>query len=428
MILADRKICVVGLGYVGLPLAVEFAKTKLAPIIGFDINQDKIKKLLAGIDPTNEVGNQAVENAQINFTFDPAKIRQANFIIIAVPTPIDQNKKPDLNLVKAASELVGLNLAKGSIVVYESTVYPGVTEDICLPILENKSGLQVGIDFKIGYSPERVNPGDKQHTVENIIKIVSGQDAETLEQIAEVYRLIIKAGVYKAPTIKTAEAAKVIENIQRDLNISLMNELSLIFSKLNIDTKEVIAAAATKWNFHQYHPGLVGGHCIGVDPYYLTFRSQQLGYEPEVILAGRHVNDSMPKLVAQMVLSELSDPANSKILILGLSFKENVNDFRNSKAKDVINSLQAAGVQVFGHDPYGSDQEIKNNFGLENSELNNISDLDAIIYLIPHQDFKSLTLSALRQKCRSGKAILFDLRWVYNKNEAEGLGFKYLTF
>jgi len=426
MSLGETKICVVGLGYVGLPLAIEFAKTKLAPVIGFDVNETKIKKLQNGIDPTHEVGDKTVKEAAIGYTSDPTKIKGANFIIVAVPTPIDEKDDPDLSLVASASKIVGQNLAAGSIVVYESTVYPGVTEDLCLPILEQESGLTGGVDFKIGYSPERVNPGDKEHTINKIVKVVSGQDAESLEKIAAVYELVCTAGVHRAPTIKTAEAAKVIENIQRDLNIALMNELSLIFEKLGIETQAVIAAAGTKWNFHRYHPGLVGGHCIGVDPYYLTFRAQQLGYQPEVILAGRHLNDSMAARVAKKVMAALPQVSGAKVLVMGLTFKENVNDFRNSKAKDVVKTLQQAGVQVSGFDPLAEAGQLEKDFGVKNEIWNEVGDLDAVIYLVPHREFSAITLVDLKNKCKQ-KPVLFDLRWVYNKSEAEKLGFKYLT-
>jgi len=420
------KICVIGLGYVGLPLAVEFSKTELAPVIGFDVAKEKIGKLKSGIDPTLEVGNEVVAKAKIEYTDDPTRIKEANFIIVAVPTPVDNNNVPDLSLVEGASKIVGQNLQKGAIVVYESTVYPGVTEEICLPILEQESKLTGGIDFKIGYSPERVNPGDKEHTIDKIIKVVSGQDQESLEKIAQVYNLVCRAGVHRAPNIKTAEAAKVIENIQRDLNIALINELSLIFERLNIETKDVLAAAGTKWNFHKYRPGLVGGHCIGVDPYYLTFRAQQLGYQPEVILAGRNLNDSMAEIVGKRVLNKLSNPAQSKILVMGLTFKENINDLRNSKSKNVIKTLQAGGTKVLIHDPMVENSDVKKIFGLENSSWEEVGDLDGIVCLTAHNQFKALLLQDLQNKCKPG-AILFDLKWLYNKKEAENLGFNYLT-
>jgi len=420
------KICLVGLGYVGLPLAVEFSKTNLAPVIGFDINQEKIKQLQAGVDPTHEVGDEVIKSAKITYSSDPVVIKQANFIIIAVPTPVDQNNQPDLNLVESASKIVGQNLQSGAMIVYESTVYPGVTEDICKPILERESGLKNGVDFKLGYSPERVNPGDKQHTIDKVIKIVSGQDQESLDLVATVYGLVCQAGVHRAPNIKTAEAAKVIENIQRDLNIALMNELALIFEKLDIDTQEVLAAAGTKWNFHKYFPGLVGGHCIGVDPYYLTFRAQQLGYKPEVILAGRHLNDSMAGLVAKKVLAQLSDIKKPKILMLGLTFKENVNDFRNSKAAETMKILELAGGDIFAIDPLAAPGQLEKMFGVKNSTWNELDNLDAVVYLVAHQKFAAVSLELLKNKCKSG-AVLFDLRRVYNKSAAVSLGFKYLT-
>ncbi len=421
------KICVVGLGYVGLPLAVEFSKTNLAPVIGFDINEEKIKQLNAGIDPTKEVGDQVVKSARIDYSSDPAIIKSANFIIVAVPTPVhEQTNEPDLSLVVGASKIVGQNLAAGSTVVYESTVYPGVTEEICLPILEKESGLKNGIDFKIGYSPERINPGDRQHTIDKVVKIVSGQDQESLDLIAFAYGLVCKSGVHKAPNIKTAEAAKVIENIQRDLNIALMNELALIFEKLGIETKEVLAAAGTKWNFHKYHPGLVGGHCIGVDPYYLTFRAQELGYKPEVILAGRHLNDSMAELVAKKVLAELPGVKNPRILMMGLTFKEDVNDFRNSKAAETMKILKQSGAEVFAIDPLAAPGQLEKMFGVKDFAWPELNNLDAVVYLVAHKQFAEISLNMLKDKCRPG-AVLFDLRWIYGKKEAQNFGFTYLT-
>ena len=431
MNLKETKICVVGLGYVGLPLAVEFAKTSLAPVIGFDINQEKVTKLQNGIDPTQEVGNQVVKKAKIEYTADPSRIKEANFIIVAVPTPIKEAARPgqlpspDLSLVESASHLVGQNLAAGSIVVYESTVYPGVTRDICLPILEKESGLKGGADFKIGYSPERVNPGDKEHTIGRVVKIVSGQDAESLEKIAAVYGLICQAGVHQAPTIEVAEAAKVIENIQRDLNIALVNELALIFDKLSIDTQAVLAAAGTKWNFHRYHPGLVGGHCIGVDPSYLIYKSIQAGYEPSYMIAGRNLNESMASFVAQKVISNLA-VKSGKVLVLGMTFKENVNDFRNSKSFEVAEQLKQAGCQVFINDPMAEVGYLEKNFGWTNSPIENLTGLDAIVYLVPHQKYSHLGLNDLKTRC-SDSPVLFDLRRIYDKVESEKFGFKYLT-
>lgn len=352
------KICVVGMGYVGLPLAVEFAKH--VPVIGFEINEEKVKLFLQGKDPTHEVGDDIVKSTSIEFTSNEKRISEADFIIIAVPTPIDENNKPDLKYVKSASEIVGRNMKKGSIVVYESTVYPGCTEEDCLPILEKESGLKLG-EFGLGYSPERINPGDKEHRVDTIVKVVSGSDEETLDKVAKTYSLVIKAGVHKAPTIKVAESAKVIENIQRDLNIALMNELSIIFEKMDINTKDVIDAAATKWNFHKYTPGLVGGHCISVDPYYLTYKSEQIGYTPQIILAGRKINDNMHEEFVKRIEKKYGNLKDKKILVLGLTFKPNVPDFRNSRVKHLIDSLISKGAVVFGHDPYLTD-DVKSYF------------------------------------------------------------------
>ena len=349
----SRKICVVGLGYVGLPLAVAFGKKQ--HVLGFDVNKARIDSLGKGIDSTNETSFEDLKEADILFTDDPAKIKEYDFIIIAVPTPVNEARIPDLTAVKSASATVGKNLAKNAIVVYESTVYPGVTEDICLPILEDQSGLKCGVDFKIGYSPERINPGDKEHTINKIVKIVSGMDSETLEVVADVYSQIIDVGVFKASTIKTAEAAKVIENIQRDLNIALMNELSIIFNKIGLDTREVIDAACTKWNFNRYLPGLVGGHCIGVDPYYMTYLAIHLGIHPKVILAGRDTNDGMSKYVVERAIIELNKVGRvfkeSKVLVMGLTFKQNVPDIRNSRAFDVIRHLRDFSINVVACDP-----------------------------------------------------------------------------
>lgn len=381
------KICVVGLGYVGLPLAVEFAKH--TEVIGYEINEEKVKLFLDGIDPTHEVGDEVVKNTSIQFTSDPSKISEADFIIVAVPTPIDENNKPDLKYVISASEIVGKNMSKNSIVVYESTVYPGVTEEECLPILEQYSGFSLG-EFGLGYSPERINPGDKEHRVDTIVKVVSGNNKEVLDKIAKTYELIIKTGVYRAPSIKVAEAAKVIENIQRDLNIALMNELSIIFEKMNINTHDVIEAASTKWNFHKYTPGAVGGHCIGIDPYYLTYKAQQLGYNPEVILAGRKMNDTMHNqivyLAEKALKKEGKELTGSRVLIMGLTFKENVPDYRNSRAKQLIQVLSERGAQVFGYDPYLTKKIIEEAFNcnyVDKIEGN----YDCVILFSPHNKF-----------------------------------------
>jgi len=414
----ETKICVVGLGYVGLPLACLFSKEY--QVLGFDISEKKINNLKKGIDETGEVDNLSQYN--IRYSANPEIIKEANFIIVAVPTPITESQRPDLSLVESASEIVGRNLTCGSVVVYESTVYPGCTEEICIPILEKESGLKLGLDFKIGYSPERVNPGDKEHTIDKIYKIVSGNDLEALKRIAEVYGSITT--VHKASSVKVAEAAKVIENVQRDLNIALMNELALIFDKMNISTKEVIEAAGTKWNFHKYQPGLVGGHCIGVDPYYLTYKAQQLGYEPKVILAGREINEYMAEFVASKLTGK------NKILVMGLTFKENVPDFRNTKAKELIDNLIKQGSEVSGIDPklpLGAQPKDFSQVKLVQS-LAGISNLNAIVVFSPHEEFKSATysLANLRKICGSNP-ILFDIKGFYNKAEAQNLGFKYLT-
>lgn len=411
------KIAIVGLGYVGLPLAVEFGKTKLAPVIGFDINTAKINLLKKGVDPTGELKNSELSRTDINYTDNPPNLKQANFIIIAVPTPVTQAKKPDLSLVKRASQIVGQNLQKGSLVVYESTVYPGVTEEICAPILEKESKLKCGIDFKIGYSPERINPGDKEHTIDKIIKIVAGQDKESLEIIAQVYSLVCKAGIHKAPNIKTAEAAKVIENIQRDLNIALVNELVLIFGILDISTKEVLEAAATKWNFHKYQPGLVGGHCIGVDPYYLVYKAEEIGYHPQVITAGRRINDSMPEYAAELMIKGLNKAnkniKGARVLIMGLTFKENVKDIRNSKIKDVVNKLKEYKIEVLGYDPLISEKEINKEFGIKAvTDIENLSDIDGVILSVTHEQFKNLRAD-FYNKIRNGKLILVDIKSFY---------------
>lgn len=419
------KICVVGLGYVGLPLLVEFAKNDVE-VFGFDVSADKIAKLKDGIDPCNQIDAELLKSLNLELSCDPSIISKANFVIVAVPTPIDSNHKPNLEYVESASEIVGTYLKPGSFVVYESTVYPGVTEEICLPILENTSRLKCGENFYIGYSPERVNPGDEEHTIDKIVKIVSGMDEYSRDVIADVYSIAIKAGVFKAKNIKTAEAAKVIENIQRDLNIALVNDLAQIFDKLGLKTDDVIDAASTKWNFHRYHAGLVGGHCIGVDPYYLLFKAQEVGYEPHVLLAGRKVNESMAKylvdkLIKMMVKADKSIKGG-RVLIMGLTFKEDINDVRNSKALDIVNLLKEYGVEVFGFEPHVSDDEIRSEFGIENMRWADIRDLDAVIVFNKHKVFQNISLLDLRNKM-SGTPILFDVKNLYEDTEKNELGF-----
>ncbi len=418
------KLCIIGLGYVGLPLALEFSK--VFRTVGFDINKERIEQLENNQDKTNESTEEELKNSSIFFTSDPKNIKEADFIIIAVPTPLTSSKKPDLSFVESASKIAGENLKKHTIIVYESTVYPGTTEEICIPILEKYSNLKCGQDFKIGYSPERINPGDKEHTIDKIIKIVSGMDQETTDKIAEVYNKIIKAGIHKAKNIKVAEAAKVIENIQRDLNIALMNELSLIFHKLNIDTKEVLEAAGTKWNFLKFYPGLVGGHCIPVDPYYLTYKAEQLGYNPKVILAGRSINDYMPKYIADLIIKALNQSdkilKNSKVLLLGLTFKENVKDTRNSRAKDIINELKEYNIDVIAYDPLVDDSEKE--FNIKNINLNEINDIDCILLINSHNEFKNITIDRLLE-ITTENPVLIDIRSFFNKEEAEKKGFIY---
>jgi UDP-N-acetyl-D-galactosamine dehydrogenase len=421
----EIKICLVGLGYVGLPLACLLSQKY--QVSGFDVNQDKIAELKSGHDRTGEVGDR-LKDCRVNFSDDPKVVGRCNFIIVAVPTPIDDDKNPDLSLVEKASQLVGENLQAGSIVVYESTVYPGCTEELCVPILERASGFKYNRDFFVGYSPERVNPGDREHTIDKIVKIVSGSTPETLERVAEVYGSVITAGIHRAPDIKTAEAAKVIENIQRDLNIALANELALIFERLDIDTKEVMEAAGTKWNFVKYQPGLVGGHCISVDPYYLTYKAAQAGYKPQVILAGRGVNDYMSHHLAQKIIKSLSEVgkalAGAKVLILGLTFKEDVPDLRNSKIREVIGELKEQGLEVYGHEPLVKDSFIEDYFGLKNSRLEDVPKTDAVIVFSPHRVFKELTLPKLKNLMKENP-ILFDLKRFYDKKEAEESGIVY---
>ncbi len=419
----EGTVAVVGLGYVGLPLAVTFAKH--LKVIGFDINAKRVEELTQGIYRTGETLGGDLKNPNISFTSDPKALRAGKYIIVAVPTPVDKANVPDLEPVESAARLVGENLSKGSIVVFESTVYPGVTEEICLPILEEKSGLKLG-DFKIGYSPERINPGDHEHTVDKIVKIVSGCDAETLEEIAALYSLVAKS-VFHATSIATAEAAKVIENIQRDLNIALMNELSLIFSRLGLNTDEVLAAAGTKWNFHKYHPGLVGGHCIGIDPYYLTYRAQQFGYHPEVILAGRHINDSMPIRVGEMIIKALSEAGKplkgATVLVMGLTFKENVPDIRNSKVHDTIRYLQGFGVKVVGCEPLLGPDAVRKYFGIENVEFDKVAKCDAVLAANKHNAFRSITLDHL--KAKMNPPVLVDIKNLFDRQAALAAGFYY---
>lgn len=409
----QKSISVIGLGYVGLPLALAFAKK--FRVIGFDINAERIALMRRNIDPSSELVPEDFANTDIHFTADPADLQQAHFHIVAVPTPVDEHKVPDLRAVLSASDVVGKALKPGDYVVYESTVYPGCTEEDCVPILERVSGLRLGADFKIGYSPERINPGDKEHTLEKILKIVSGNDAESLAEIAQVYGAVITAGVYEASSIKVAEAAKVIENTQRDLNISFMNELAIIFDRMGIDTKEVLDAAATKWNFLKFYPGLVGGHCIGVDPYYLVHKSMELGYNPQVILSGRRINDSMPAFIAQRLVQLLiqkgKNPGAAKVLVMGITFKENVADIRNSKVADLVRELMKFSVCVHIADPHASPNEVAHEYGLSLIEEPS-GDYDAVLVAVGHSAYRDFTVDYFKSIMRD-HPILVDLKGMY---------------
>ncbi|MBI2552455.1 nucleotide sugar dehydrogenase [Candidatus Uhrbacteria bacterium] len=415
--LEDIKIAVVGLGYVGLPLAVAFGKSRFAPVIGLNKSQARIDSLKAGHDPNGEITDEEMAAAKVEYTPDPSVLSRANFIIVTVPTPITQAKTPDLSPVIEASETIGKYLKPGTVVVYESTVYPGVTEEVCASLIEKHSELKCGADFKVGYSPERTNPGDKEHTIETTVKVVSGMDTETLELVAAVYGEICKGGVHKTPNIKTAEAEKVIENTQRDLNIALVNELSIIFHRLGINTRDVIEAAGTKWNFHKYQPGLVGGHCISVDPYYLTHKAQELGYNPEVILAGRRINDWMPEYVADLTIRGLVEAGKvvqgARVLVMGLTFKEDIRDTRNSKIGDTIKKLKSYGVRPLAYDPNLYQEEVEK-FGVEYvADLEKIGKVDGIILATLHRQFKDMKLENLIQYYNgngNGKGVLMDVK------------------
>ncbi len=421
------KIVVIGMGYVGLPLAV--AMSKKYQIFGFDINKNKIAELKDGTDVTGEIETSAIQNSKIKFSDDVNIIKEANFIILAIPTPIDSNKKPDLTLLFKATQTVGENLKKGLVVVYESTVYPGVTEDECLPILEKYSGLKAGEDFKIGYSPERVNPGDKEHTIEKIIKVVSGMDEETLDIVDKIYSSVITAGTWRASSIKVAEAAKVIENTQRDLNIALINELAIIFQKIGINTHEVLEAAGTKWNFLKFKPGLVGGHCIGVDPYYLTYKAISLGYNPEVILSGRRINDNMGKFIAQQIIKEMvrmgKKVNSSKVAIMGFTFKEDVPDIRNSKVADVYKELLGFGLKPLVYDPIADKKEVKAEYDIDLCSWDEIREVDTLIIAVPHKEFKEKSVLEYKQLMNGQQTMIVDIKNILNKKEIENLNIKY---
>ena len=423
----QEKLSLVGLGYVGMPIAVAFSR-KLK-VIGYDLNEKKIELYKSGIDPTNEVGNEAIRQTTVEFTSDETKLREAKFHIVAVPTPVYEDHNPDLTPVKGASEIVGRNLTRGSIVVYESTVYPGVTEEICVPILERESGLKCGVDFKVGYSPERINPGDKVHRLETITKIVSGMDAESLEEIAHVYELVVEAGVHKASSIKVAEAAKVIENSQRDINIAFMNELSIIFNKMGIDTKSVLEAAGTKWNFLKFYPGLVGGHCIGVDPYYLTYKAEMMGYHSQIILAGRRINDDMGKYVAENCVKNLikaeKQVKGARVAILGFTFKENCPDTRNSKVFDIVKELREYGIEPLIADPVADANEARTLYGIQFCDMNDIQEMDAVILAVAHKEFAGLTMRQMDGLFGDGQKVLLDIKGLMNRVAYEHAGYRY---
>lgn len=424
----EETLSLVGLGYVGMPIAVEFAKRGVK-VIGFDLNAEKIKIYKSGSDPTNEVGDEIIKNTSVEFTANEKDLRRAKFHIVAVPTPVNNDHTPDLAPVESASEILGRNLVKGSIIVFESTVYPGVTEEICRPILERASGLKCGEDFKIGYSPERINPGDKVHRLSTITKIVSGMDEETLDIIAKVYEIVVDAGVHRAENIKVAEAAKVIENSQRDINIAFMNELSIIFNKMGIDTKAVLRAAETKWNFLKFYPGLVGGHCIGVDPYYLTYKAEELGYHSQIILSGRRINDDMGKYVAENIVKNLiaTDKAvkGAKVTILGFTFKENCPDTRNTKIIDIVKELHEYGITPMIADPTADADEAKRLYGIEFIDMSDIKEMDAVVLAVAHKEFSILTREQIDGFFGKGKKVLLDLKGILDRKEYEKAGYNY---
>lgn len=426
----EEKISLVGLGYVGMPIAIAFAKK--VDVVGFDISKEKIELYKNGIDPTKEVGNKAISETTVEFTADESKLKEAKFHIVAVPTPVNADHTPDLRPVESASRTVGRNLTKGSIVVFESTVYPGVTEEICIPILEKESGMKCGSDFKVGYSPERINPGDRVHRFEIIVKVVSGIDENSLDVIAKVYELVVDAGVYRAESIKVAEAAKVIENSQRDINIAFMNELSIIFNKMGIDTKAVLKAAGTKWNFLNFFPGLVGGHCIGVDPYYLTYKAEQLGYHSQIILSGRRINDDMGKYVVENLIKNLIKAdvpvKDAKVAILGFTFKENCPDTRNTRVIDIVYELKEYGLTPMIADPQADSEEAKHEYGIKFNSMNDIKDIDAVIIAVSHEEFLNLkqeNLDKLFKDVHNRNKVILDIKGILDRKEYEAASYRY---
>ena len=426
----DEKIALVGLGYVGMPIAIAFAKK--VKVIGFDLNAEKIQLYKNGIDPTNEVGNEVIRNTTIEFTVEEKALKEAKFIIIAVPTPVNTDHTPDLTPIVKASEIVGRNLTRGSIVVYESTVYPGCTEHVCIPILEKESGLKCGIDFKVGYSPERINPGDKVHRLENICKIVSGMDNDSLEEIRNVYNLVIEVGTYSVSNIMTAEAIKVVENSQRDINIAFMNELAMVFDRMGIDTNEVVDGMNTKWNALGFRPGLVGGHCIGVDPYYFTYEAEKLGYHSQIILNGRIVNDNMGAYIADVAIKEMiaagQAPKHSKVVILGLTFKENCPDTRNSKVDDIIKRLDVYGIKPIVIDPWASECDAFREYGVKLKQMEECKDVDCIVVAVAHNEFRKLSLEKIKKLYRQSadnEKVLLDVKGIYKVSDLENSGMRY---
>lgn len=427
LLAGKERLSVIGLGYVGMPIAVAFAK--VLAVIGYDNNSEKIKAYQEGRDPTQEIGDAAIQKSTMLFTSDAAELKKARFHIVAVPTPVNDDHTPNLSPVISASEAVGKNLMPGSIVVYESTVYPGVTEEICIPILERASGLMAGKEFKVGYSPERINPGDKKHRLENIVKIVSGMDAQSLDTIARVYALVAKAGIHRAESIKVAEAAKVIENSQRDINIAFMNELSLIFHKMGIDTREVLHAAGTKWNFLPFYPGLVGGHCIGVDPYYLTHKAEQLGYHSQVILAGRRINDGVGKYIAENTVKLLihaeKQVKKARVAILGFTFKENCQDTRNTKVFDIIKELREYGIEPMIFDPVADAEEARKFYGIDVKREGQLCRMDALIVAVAHDVFKTYDMEMLNAFYQKGEKVLVDVKGLFDKESFKAAGYHY---
>lgn len=431
LIKKEEKLSLIGLGYVGMPIAVAFAQ-KGVNVIGFDLNRSKIDIYRSGVDPTKEVGNAVIKNTTVDFTYDETRLREAKFHIVAVPTPVNTDHTPDLTPVIGASEILGRNLARGSIVVYESTVYPGCTEDVCIPILEKESGLKCGTDFKVGYSPERINPGDKVHRLENICKIVSGMDAESLKEIKKIYDIVIEAGTYPVSNIRTAEAVKVVENSQRDINIAFMNELAMVFDRMNIDTNEVVDGMNTKWNALGFRPGLVGGHCIGVDPYYFTYQAEKLGYHSQIILNGRIVNDGMGRYIADAAVKQMISagqaPKKSRVVILGLTFKENCPDTRNSKVNDIIKHLNEYGIEPIIADPWANESDALHEYGVKLTKLENIKDADCIIAAVAHNEFKALSVDDIKsmfKSCADSEKVLIDVKGIYKMTELEASGLKY---